>query len=809
MHQFDEQPHPDANQSPFSGQESGEESGVSPLNPFANPGPEPDASSEPNPVRPQWPWEPAGHANPSDASSADPFPTPAPSSAMPTPDTDTPEAPDPPHATGEGTLNLLDDLEARLNRLREAATGAPADLEHERHELECRKREVEEKAENLREWEAHLNARQAALEADSGKAYDDHQDVARQREALEDAQRDLDARREAFNVQLHDLERAREEIVRRENELNDRCHHDGETHRRDHDDERINALESEKQAIQEQLAQATGERDWANAAMEDLRQERVSLQNELDSVRAELEARSNASHEAVSERQGDIERLTNLNERLEARIAELELALAESRKGPEPNDSLAREIEAKQHELDACLQRIQEMESREQERTSVTEQLQSLEAELQARDARITALESELREVKMSREAAVAQLQAELATAQSDVPTSVKEELEIARRAVAEREEAIKDLANRFRTLQTTAAETRAAAQQADESYQAQIQQLREDTEARVEQARLEGEEAGRASVPPVPVGPTEGQQLRRERLHAYRQALARRRNNLKLQKAKVKEAAEKVRGLDGTRQSLIECQQALEKMERRMVRRWARPKATTHAFMMVLMVLLVAGASYFGVMEFWPVPYVVNAAVEAKGDPGVALNPEQKNAWQDVHVQMIMSDQVLDATAERMRQRGLVEMANREVLDPFFEEHLTYDTSEPGKITFHMTGTNTGETTRLLETYLLAFMSESNASRSLRADRAKTRVLTPATADPVPVEDPRLVYAGYTFGGSLATVLLFMTLFYVRLTQVKKVLDIDDELFAPMLDDGEWERISQGKSDVDGLVLD
>lgn len=794
MHQpFDEQPKTDANDPTFShsdpvrGSEPTDAS--DPASP-PSPSPSPSLTSDSG-----WPWEPA----------------PRPVAPVPTPNTlvdesidepDHPAMPDPPHATGQGTLNLIEDLESRLAHLREAASGATDDLEHERHELECRKREIEAKSENLREWENHLASREASVEADATRLFDEHEKVASQHQAIEDAQRELDARREELRVQIQDLQRAKEELDRRETDANHH-HVDNQQHEsHDHD--------NEMQSLKSRLTQVEGERDWANSAMEDLRQQRISLQAELEEVQSKLEEQgATSTNDLTPERAAELDRLRLVNEGLEGRVAELEIALSESRKGPSPNDSLAREIEAKQDELESCLQQIRDLEGRETERANVAQQLREQEEALAARDARITELESEIREVKMAREAAVAQLRAELATAQNEIPGSVKEELEIARHDVAEREEAITRLSNHIRTLQSAASETRAAAQQADESYRTQIQSLREETERRVEEARREGEEAGRASVPPVPIGPTEEQILRRQRLQNYRQALSRRRNKLQMQRAKVKDAATKVRNLDGTRQTLVDFHQTLEKMERRMVRRWARPKATTHAFMLLLMVMLVAGTSYFGVMEFWPVPYVVNATVDAKGDPGVPLNQDQRDAWQSVHEQMIMSEQILDATSERLRQRGLIEMANREVLDEHLAERLSHNSTEPGKITFHLTGSNSGETTRLLETYLLAFMSESNAGRSLRTDRAKTRILTPATLDPVPIEDPRLIYAGYTFGGSLAAVCLLMMVFYMRLTNVKKVLDIDDDLFTPMLDDGEWERISQGKSDADGLVLD
>lgn len=759
-----------------------------------------------------------------------------------------------PTSTGDDVLDIIADVEGRLERLRKVSkeSGAVVDSIHQKQAaLEKRQKELDARAEQLEQATAALQQRAEELnrkekhveslceladgerkeidqlrqtvEADRGALSQDRAALEEQQTTLDNDRERLGAEQREFDERVRALEADRESLKQQLNELQEqrsRC-----------DEEQRAAMQAVDQRMDELQQQRDDRAEELQSQLDEARKQVAALKEHLEVQRAEV-GKLEKSHQAEIE-QGQL-RADSLQSDLDAaqtKVSELEAALSKAKS----------DLKTRHEQLEATKNKLMELG---RALDGQSEQLQAGAAALAAledRDRRIAELESQLTSSSggnmggvdpgevASRDQRIAELESQLA----DLSTQSAESAAADPGELASRDERIAALEQEIQSLE---AQVRAAAQTAststegtDEelakrdhaieelskhirSLQSSLKQAQSETAERsneVSKLRSTVEKLKKAASPAVAAGSVDDtfSTRRRQRLQRMRQAIHDRSRRLNKARDVVKQQAHVVREIEDEKRTLQDVRRNLELAEQRMIRRWARSSTVTNLFFVVLSLAILGASSYFGVMTFWPTAYTATAVIEAKGKPGFPLTDTQTNLWQAVHEQMLLSDTVVDGIAERLRQRGYNDLSDSAALRTFLETNLVTASPQPGTIKLELTTTGRDEVQRLLETYSIGLVSASNAERGRRTDGATTTLAVPATVEPLPAKDNRVQVAGIVFGSSVGAFLLLGLPLYVKLRRSTSVF-ADDDIDTPLMGAERWDKITNGSTQSDEHVI-
>ncbi len=734
-----------------------------------------------------------------------------------TPQPHAPQTTGPGDADGGDVLDIIADVEGRLERLRKVSreSGAVMDSIHQK--------------------QAALAQQQAALDQRASELDAAAQALEQKNAALDQREKHVESLCELADGERREIEAAKQALVR------DRASIDREKHE-------LEQHQSDFQRRQAHLEREKAEIDSNRAALETARGELKSQLAELEQQRTTLEAEHREAMQAVEKRLNEIQQ--QRDERAESLTRELDAAKKQTaalNEHLQAQRAEAAQIEqARREEGERSALRIDslqaDLEESHRQAASLRGELQKAQEDLQKRCRQLEATKNKLVELGQAldaqseqieagtaalaaledRDRRIAELEAQLASNPGAVsggePAGADPAALAARdRRIAELEEEIQGLQARVQAAaQTASAPGEAAAEEVAKRDQA-IEQLSEHIrslqkalrEAQAETTKHAGEvERLRTTIGELESRPAAGSgpadrddefaSRRRQRIKRMREAIRERSRRLNKARDVVKQQAQQVRELDDERRTLADVRRNLELAEQRMIRRWARSSVVTHLFLITLTIAVLGAVSYFGVMTFWPTSYTARATIEAKGKPGFPLTETQTNLWQTVHEQMILSEGVVKGVAERLRQRGYADLAEPDALKAFLEANLVSASPKPGTITLELTTVGREEAQRLLETYSIGLVSLSNGERGRRTDGATTNLSAPATVDALPAKDNRVQVAGIAFGSSVAALLFLGLPLYLKLRRSNSVFS-DGDLDAPMMDAGRWAQISAG----------
>lgn len=725
-------------------------------------------------------------------------------------------------SSGDDVLDIIADVEGRLERLRQVSreSGAMVDSMHQRQAaLETRQAELDRRDEALQQDSAALQQRtveieqrekhaeslceladnerreideiKQSIEADRHALAQEREAIDRQRVAVNQDREQLAAEQSAFRAQVETLAQDRAQLQQQLTEVQEQRTHCENEHR------------AAMQAVDKRMDEIQQERDERSAELQsqldEARKQVAALKEHLEVQRAEA-GKIEKSHAAELEHAAL--RSDSLQADLDAaqqRAVELEAALNKTKGELQTRHEqleatkrklieLGKALDGQSEQIQAGTSALAALEGRDRRIAELESQLASGgggesagvdPAELAVRDQRINALEREISSLEAQVQAAT--------NAASSSSEGTDEEL-------ATRDQAIEELSKHIRSLQGALKEAQAETAQ-------RVNEINRLTES-LEEIQTRPDSPSTCAAPVSDEFTT----LRRQRLHRMRKAIRDRSRRLNKARDVVKQQAHQVRESEEDKRTLLDVRRNLEQAEQRMIRRWARSSTITNLFLMVLTLAILGGASYFGVMTFWPASYTAHATIEAKGKPGFPLTDTQINLWQTVIEEMLLSDPIVNGIALRMEQRGYADLSEPAKLKEFLQAHLVTASTAPGSLNLELTTVGHEEAQRLLETYTIGLVSASNAERGRRTDGATSTLSVPVAVDAIPAKDDRVQVAGIAFGSSVAGLLLLGLPVYLKLRRSASVFT-DEDLDGPLMGTERWSEISNGAQNAEHVI--
>jgi len=714
---------------------------------------------------------------------------------------------------GHQVLDIIADVEGRLSRLRQVSKDsstsletiraqqetirkqqteleqAATEVEKHRSELEHDRSQVTKREEQVESWCAMIDKERTELQEQQEKLATEQADIRDQTEKIQSAADQLEQRRGELDREAEQYKRQQAELEQEFNakkeEIENRLTAANQQHEQclGQRDETITSLEKQAEESRGELEQARKQVESERTELRQVQEAVELLTVEIKSVRHDLEQKQHDLTEAqqsLDELREELERRdyerTLHDEQCETAKAKINRLTQENEQAGERNrqheDQLSRAkdkltelvlaMESQTEQLEAGAEAIAALQVSHDEQQRLSEANQQLSLELENAKTRLEGL----KEGTSSSESAV-----ELT--ENQVVVEINE--------ITERDKAIELMTERIKGLEND------------------LEQAREDLKIT---PTVSGDEDDEVHEFMHGLGMT-GPKFQEERL-----ALARRRERLNRQRQLLREKAQtqttsdhpaladQLSDLRNDQQMLVDVRSNLEVAERKMIHKWAHSHALTRMFWFVLTVMVLAAGSYFGVMQFWPLTYTASAMIEAQSRPGFPMTEAQIGTWQTVHEEMVYSEAVVSATAERLRQRGYKDLSRPDALNAYLGDHLAIASAAPGSITFNLSAPGQADVQRILETYTMAYVSSDRADQRRRTDGGMTKLIIPATVDPVPVDQQaQLQYSAMVFGGSLVFVTCAGLLIYLRLRRHDGVLETadDDDLFEPLNDESNW----------------
>lgn len=672
---------------------------------------------------------------------------------------------------------------ARLSDEQQALTEARTRLEQEHAALAERIRAAESETERLRREHAEMEGRLGKAEENVGElirqietAQEQLEQRAREHEAASTASARASEQVGQLEQQLHEARKTIEksesdalQMVEQVEQERDGLRAEQERLSREIAHERERAASLEAKVTEAQTAQnaAREQVEKLNWALQGKEQEINEQRKTLDAAKAKLSEfaksigdqarqieRGAAAIAAVREQKQEIERLRN------------ELAQANLSGDPD-------EVLRKDERIAELTQALREARGQSINNADTTE-----------RDQRIEELVAEVDQLRLELERARMEAENARASASGDPLLDAASESE----AIAERDQRIETLEQQIAALQARFDEARLQLEQSvargasnDEAQTREIQR---------KAVRLK--EIARHL------------QRRKLRLERMRQLLDERRKSdqtsgsraesIALSHADTEHRAKQMDQLRIQQESLREAMRCLIISEKEMIRRWARPRAMVTLCCFVVMAGILAAGSWFATDHFFPATISASVTIEAKDRPGFPMDDQQLSAWQIWHTGKLQDAAFHKTLADRFDSRGLAALGNAEAVQQRLTNDMKFDSSRDGELVLTLAGTNSDEITSVLDTVAITLVSEARREAGKRTDGGSTVLLGERKVDGqtyyasvgrVPVKDERLVYAGSIFGGSMAVMLLFWGMIYMKLSKAKRIFDESDPLAA------------------------
>lgn len=287
-------------------------------------------------------------------------------------------------------------------------------------------------------------------------------------------------------------------------------------------------------------------------------------------------------------------------------------------------------------------------------------------------------------------------------------------------------------------------------------------------------------------------------------------EAIARRWERLRLMRSVLKEQGEKIRHAgEALRARYEQCEQILKQREELMTARnaitetkrklerlqtkAAKGRAIAGVFYALMVLAGLGGMSWAVAGQFAPATYVARATIAADVR-GQSVAQDLVAAWQQYHQAALSDPAMVEVAADRMSRRGIASLSNPGALAQRLKTDMNEQSTTPGQITVELRGRGAGPTTRELETFIAAVVSQSNATRERRPDGLSTIVSEPPNTIGGPIEDQRPVYALATFAIGCGVSLILGVAIWRRLAAAKLRFE-EEETADVILDAANWNR--------------
>ncbi|MEM8756269.1 MAG: hypothetical protein AAGF47_00620 [Planctomycetota bacterium] len=291
------------------------------------------------------------------------------------------------------------------------------------------------------------------------------------------------------------------------------------------------------------------------------------------------------------------------------------------------------------------------------------------------------------------------------------------------------------------------------------ESSAAMARELRETAE------RLREREAEAASTRSIPTR----LQDRRRRLARVRAVLRDRASKLQRYEVVLEDRAREADQVLAQRREVAQAAAAIKVKHDKLVALQARNKTLSSSFFAVAAIAILGVLSFAVADHIAPATYAAAAEIQVDAR-GRALSADEIDEWQRYIEGLLTDPGLLEIAADRMKKRGIISLGRAADLRVALDSSLTSASPAPGRLTLEYVGEGSGATQRVLDTYLVALISQSNATKNQRAGGSGSRVAQDAAVSGPAIEDQRMTYAAGIGGGATTVAALIGWTIYTRL---------------------------------------
>ncbi|MGP1271802.1 MAG: hypothetical protein ACTS22_00565 [Phycisphaerales bacterium] len=255
----------------------------------------------------------------------------------------------------------------------------------------------------------------------------------------------------------------------------------------------------------------------------------------------------------------------------------------------------------------------------------------------------------------------------------------------------------------------------------------------------------------------------------RRARLQRIRAVLRDRAMKLQRYEAVLADRAREADQILAQRREVSRAASVVQAKERKVLAIQARNKTMSASFFVVAALAILGVLSFAVADHVAPATYAAVAEIEVDAR-GRALSADEIDEWQRYAEGLLTDPGLLEIAADRMNKRGIESLSRAADLRVRLENDLTSSSPASGRLVLELVGVGSGATQRALDTYVVALVAQSNATKNQRAGGTGTRVAQDATIEGPPLSDERIVYAAAFGGGGTLIGAAIGTLFYRRL---------------------------------------
>lgn len=645
-------------------------------------------------------------------------------------------------------IELDNNLQEQITQLTEDLDQTRARLGGREIELKERSKVVEElsvQASRLEKQMAEITSKAAADEETSLKMVDEMQ------VQLQEAQTKLDAHDEAMLASMSRIEELERISQSRTQELQEATK----------TIEKLSSIESTHAQTIDQVSQLESKLKDAHSKLSATQSELQESQQRFKAAKQELETAP--SGDQLSVIQTKLDKSTQELKLAKTRAAELESQLQDF------GSSATEEVEASKAHIAKLTEQLKEAQTSLQKAAESRKQIQS---DLQAKLDEAIQSGQKLADSSSSNTQQVQELTSKLAQRDEQVTAIRAKYDELSDQLLQEqaKSEEQQSQIERF-------AEMLDVSNDREEKLNAQIEELNE----LISSAQ---ESTGSMS--------DEWVTTRRERLDRVKMIL-------RVNSDKVRRATEALRDRYDQcekvllkRSELVEAYQAVADAQKKLAKREARSGTLLGLSGLGLLLMMIAGLSWFVAGQVTPGTYASRVTVAARAGERV-MTTDDLASWQGYIEGLVSDPQFIEQAAQRMKRRGIESLAIPGTLGAHMSESLDVIAAEPGKVELEYRGHGAANTQRVLDTYALTLTAQANASRARRLDGALTSITDPATIGDAPLDTTRVETAGMIFGGSSAATLLFGGIFWRRLAKLKANFERDSRV-EPLFDEDSWE---------------
>lgn len=552
-------------------------------------------------------------------------------------------------------------------------------------------------------------------------------------------------------------------------------------------------VRSELAEAEQSLAAQAAAADKASAASQSLQKERDEALRRSEELAEGLRVAEQdlaLSREAMD---GFASKLAEA-EQLRERVAELSATLEASSQSAEEWEQLAQAMEARAVEAE---------QSVSQASAEAAENARVLESTVERQQAELEQLTQEAAALRESSAALQAQ-RAEAHAAGESVQKLESERQELAstleheREHVREMEEKLDLAADRIGELQEALAERDAELDNAGgvagsiAALTEQLAELREqldDAERERDVLRVQAESAG--SEPATAAWDDSRAALRRRRMRRARKLLREHAAKADQVEEVLAQRMTQCEDVLSRRRELVQAREVIERAHKRVLSTKSRSGAAATVFFGLGTIAVLAALSWAVVTRTFPARYAASAVLAAEFAE-TAATPEALESWQEFHEKLLLDPQLMSRAAERLAQRGFVELSQPAALKLKLEQDMTWSVPEPGRISFELRGLGRESTSRALDSYLTSLVAQSSSLRQRRSESSTTVIAEPVRAGVEPIEDPRLAYAGIGLGGGVVVCLTLWFCIWRRMVKTKSAFE-NSTAVDHLLEDARW----------------